>query len=68
MPVHLYGHPANMTKIIEIADKYDLKIIEDCAQAHLAEWKNQLVGTFGDVGSFSFPGKILEHMAMQEES
>ena len=54
MPVHLYGHPANMTKIIEIADKYDLKIIEDCAQAHLAEWKNQLVGTFGDVGSFSF--------------
>jgi dTDP-4-amino-4,6-dideoxygalactose transaminase len=51
--VHLYGKACEMDKISEIAMKYDLKIIEDCAQAHGAKFKNQKVGTFG-VGCFSF--------------
>lgn len=60
IPVHLYGHPADMTKILDIAKKFKLKIIEDCAQAHFAQWKGQNVGTFGDIGIFSFfPGKNL---------
>tara|TARA_B100001540_G_C15778305_1_gene629732 strand:+ start:36 stop:1124 length:1089 start_codon:yes stop_codon:yes gene_type:complete len=60
IPVHLYGHPAKMDKIIDLAKKYDLKIIEDCAQAHFAEFNNKKVGTFGDFGTFSFfPGKNL---------
>jgi len=58
--VHLYGHPANMKKINEIAKKYNLKVIEDCAQAHGAMIDNQKVGTFGDIATFSFyPGKNL---------
>ena len=60
IPVHLYGHPANMSKIMATANKYNLKIIEDCAQAHFAIWQGQNVGTFGDAGAFSFfPGKNL---------
>jgi dTDP-4-amino-4,6-dideoxygalactose transaminase len=56
--VHLYGKPCNMTKIMKIAKKHKLFVIEDCAQAHFAEWKNKKVGTFGDFGTFSFyPGK-----------
>jgi len=58
--VHLYGHPANMKKINEIAKKHNLKVIEDCAQAHGAEIDGIKVGTFGDVATFSFyPGKNL---------
>ena len=53
MPVHLYGKVCNMDPTLEIAKKYDLKIIEDCAQAHGATYKNQTAGTFG-VGAFSF--------------
>tara|TARA_Y100000748_G_scaffold302011_1_gene303347 strand:+ start:231 stop:1334 length:1104 start_codon:yes stop_codon:yes gene_type:complete len=60
IPVHLYGHPSNMTKINSIAKKYDFHVIEDCAQAHFAKWKGQRVGTFGIAGTFSFyPGKNL---------
>ena len=60
IPVHLYGQPCNMTKICKIAKKYKLKIIEDCAQAQGAKFKNKYVGTFGDAGCFSFyPTKIL---------
>ena len=60
IPVHLYGHSANMTEIMAIADRYNLKIIEDCAQAHFAEWKGKKVGTMGVAGTFSFfPGKNL---------
>jgi len=60
LPVHIYGHPANMEKIIDIANNYSLKIIEDCAQAHLAQVNNKNVGLFGDIGCFSFyPGKNL---------
>lgn len=58
--VHLYGHPANMNKIISVAKKNNLKLIEDCAQAHGAKYKGQIVGTFGDIATFSFyPGKNL---------
>lgn len=53
MVVHLYGQAANMEKICAIADKYNLKIIEDCAQAHGAKFENKMIGTFG-TGCFSF--------------
>ena len=60
IPVHLYGQSCNMDKIIKISNKYNLKIIEDCAQAQGAEFNKKYVGNFGDVGCFSFyPTKIL---------
>jgi dTDP-4-amino-4,6-dideoxygalactose transaminase len=60
IPVHLYGQPADMGAIVAIAKKRNLWVIEDCAQAHLASYKGQLVGTFGNVATFSFyPGKNL---------
>lgn len=52
--VHLYGHPADMDSIIEVAKKHKLKVIEDCAQAHGALYKNKKVGSFGDAACFSF--------------
>ncbi|MDO5436839.1 MAG: DegT/DnrJ/EryC1/StrS family aminotransferase [bacterium] len=63
MPVHLYGQPADMDKIMEIAKKYNLHVIEDCCQAIGAEYKGQKVGTFGDIGCYSFyPTKNLGTM------
>jgi dTDP-4-amino-4,6-dideoxygalactose transaminase len=60
IPVHLYGQPADMQRIVKIADENDLHIVEDCAQAHGARYKGKRVGTFGEVGCFSFyPGKNL---------
>lgn len=61
MAVHLYGHLAPMNKLKEIANKYDLKLIEDCAQAHGArDAIGNVAGSFGDAGAFSFyPGKNL---------
>lgn len=60
IPVHLYGQPCNMDEIKIIANEYKLNIIEDCAEAHGAEYKNKKVGSIGDIGSFSFFGnKIL---------
>lgn len=60
IPVHLYGQPCDMTPIIGIAKKYNLCIIEDCAQAHGAKYKGRVIGSFGDVAGFSFyPGKNL---------
>jgi dTDP-4-amino-4,6-dideoxygalactose transaminase len=60
IPVHLYGQPADMDPIMEIARKYNLKVVEDCAQAHGAEYKGRLAGSFGDMACFSFyPGKNL---------
>jgi len=60
IPVHLYGQPCKMDDIIKIAKKFKLKIIEDCAQAQGAKYKNKFVGNFGDLGCFSFyPTKIL---------
>jgi dTDP-4-amino-4,6-dideoxygalactose transaminase len=54
IPVHLYGHPADLQPIVEIAQHYDLKVIEDCAQAHGTIYRGKKVGTLGDVGCFSF--------------
>ena len=63
IPVHLYGQSCDMDEILTIARKNKLKVIEDCAQAHLAEYKSKKVGTFGDVSCFSFfPGKNLGAM------
>jgi len=63
IPVHLFGHPAQMDKISRIAEKYKLWLIEDCAQAHIATCKGQMVGQFGDAATFSFyPGKNLGAM------
>lgn len=60
MPVHLYGQACEMDKIMTLAEKYDLKVIEDCAQAHGALFKGKRVGSFGDAAGFSFyPGKNL---------
>lgn len=60
MPVHLFGNPCEMNEVLRLANKYDLYIVEDCAQAHLAEYHNKLIGTFGIASSFSFfPGKNL---------
>jgi len=56
IPVHLYGHSCDMDSIMEIAKKHNLFVIEDCAEAHGAEYKGKKVGSFGDVGCFSFYG------------
>jgi dTDP-4-amino-4,6-dideoxygalactose transaminase len=54
LPVHLYGHPAEMDSIIEIANRYDLIVVEDTCQAHGAEYQGGKVGSFGALGCFSF--------------
>jgi perosamine synthetase len=54
MIVHIYGHPCNMDKIWKLAKKYELKIIEDAAEAHGAEYKNKRCGGLGDISCFSF--------------
>jgi len=54
LPVHLYGHPVDMDPLMEIAKKHNLKVIEDCAQAHGALYKDKKVGSFGDAACFSF--------------
>ena len=56
IPVHLYGHPVDMDPVIKIADAYDAVVIEDAAEAHGAEYKNQRVGSIGDAATFSFYG------------
>jgi dTDP-4-amino-4,6-dideoxygalactose transaminase len=54
MVVHLYGKLCEMEPIVDLARKHELKVIEDCAQAHGARFKNKIAGSFGDVGGFSF--------------
>jgi dTDP-4-amino-4,6-dideoxygalactose transaminase len=60
IPVHLYGNPVDMDALTKVANKHNLPVIEDCAQAHLATWSGKGAGTFGAMGTFSFyPGKNL---------
>ena len=63
LPVHLYGQPCEMSKIMDISRKHNLWVIEDCAQAHLAKYNNKNVGSFGFSSTFSFyPSKNLGAM------
>ena len=58
--VHLYGQASNMKPVVELCRKYDLKLVEDCAQSHGAKFDGKMTGTFGDIGCFSFyPSKNL---------
>jgi len=60
LPVHLYGQAFDMEAIMKIAKKYNLYVIEDCAQSHGAKQNGKMTGTFGDLGCFSFyPSKNL---------
>lgn len=60
IPVHLYGNPVDMDTLMSLANKHGLKVIEDCAQSHMATWNGKGTGTFGQCGTFSFyPGKNL---------
>ena len=64
MPVHLFGQPADMDPILDIARRHRLVVIEDAAQAHGAEYKGRRAGSMGDIGCFSFyPGKNLGRTA-----
>jgi len=60
VPVHLYGQPADLDSIVALASEFDVSIVEDCAQAHLAEYNGRKVGNDGQFGTFSYyPGKNL---------
>ncbi len=54
VPVHIYGYPADIVPILEIANRYGLRVIEDCAQAHGAVYRDKRVGAWGDIACFSF--------------
>jgi dTDP-4-amino-4,6-dideoxygalactose transaminase len=54
MPVHIYGAPANLDKVLAIGKKHNIPVIEDACQAHQAEWRGKKAGTFGTLGCFSF--------------
>ncbi len=54
LPVHIAGYPADLDALVDIAEKHNLKIVEDCAQAHGAEWRGRGVGSWGHLGCFSF--------------
>jgi dTDP-4-amino-4,6-dideoxygalactose transaminase len=63
LPVHIYGQPANLDRVFDVARKHNLWVIEDCAQAHGAKFKNKRVGSLGVAGAFSFfPSKNLTVM------
>ena len=59
MPVHLFGNPADMGALRDVAERHNLFLIEDCCQSHFAEYQGQRVGSLGDIAGFSFGGKHL---------
>ena len=59
MPVHIYGHPVDMDKVMDLAKKYNLSVIEDATEALGSEYKEKMLGTIGDMGCFSFNGNKL---------
>jgi perosamine synthetase len=59
IPVHMYGHPARMTAIVEVATRYGLRVVEDAAPAIGSEWRGKRCGSFGDFAAFSFQGAKL---------
>jgi perosamine synthetase len=59
IPVHMYGHPARMDKVMDVARRYNLSVVEDAAPAIGAEWQGQRCGSFGDFAAFSFQGAKL---------
>ncbi len=59
MPVHMYGHPARMSEILNVAKRHNLKVVEDAAPAIGAQWQGKSCGSFGDFGAFSFQGAKL---------
>ena len=54
IPVHLFGHPVDMDRLLEIAQRHDLVVIEDCAESHGATVRGRMTGSFGDMACFSF--------------
>lgn len=63
LPVHIYGNPCDMDPIMEIAERHNLKVIEDACQAHGAKYRDRPVGSIGDAGCFSFyPSKVMTVM------
>src|SRR5690606_6394660 len=54
LPVHLYGRPADMDAIMNVAERHGLKVVEDCAQSFGASWRGRKTGSIGHVGAFSF--------------
>ena len=66
MVVHLFGQAVDMDPVIEIGKKYNLKIIEDCAESHGVEYKGKKVGSIGDIGAFSF-FQIKQLLVVKEE-
>ena len=65
IPVHIYGQPCDMGRIMEIADRHHVYVVEDCAEAHGAEYKNKKVGTFGIISCFSFFGNKIIYLYTQ---
>jgi perosamine synthetase len=68
IPVHLFGHPAAMDELRTLAQKYDLKIIEDAAEAHGAEYQGRKVGGLGDCATFSFYGNKIIQLAFADHA
>jgi perosamine synthetase len=67
IPVHLYGHPARMDRIMEIAHNHNLYILEDAAPSIGAEFQGKKTGTFGDFAAFSFQGKATSNRRRRNE-
>jgi dTDP-4-amino-4,6-dideoxygalactose transaminase len=59
IPVHLAGHPADMDRLVDVVRRRGLALVEDCAHAHGSRWRGQMVGTFGDAGTYSFQASKL---------